>query len=162
MPRKWKFHLGRILLASAACLLLPAAIAFALSGTFKGKTSQGSRVKIAIAGNRVVKKSSFIIWVAHCGKGPGAGSYSDSTSFGGKLKNGTYPKHTYKSSAFFPNAQGVTAEKDKITVSIQFALNGGTAKGTLTAIVRSYNLLHKPPKPTGSCKSGKVTFTAKR
>lgn len=159
--RKWKFHVG-VLLAAAVCLLLPAAAALALSGTFKGRTSQGLRVRIKIVGNRVIKKSSFINWVIHCGKGPGAGRIDGGTHFGGKLKDDEYRTHAYRHNEILPNGQVERATKETDTTSVQFAVQGGTATGTVTAIDRTYNLLQNPPKQTGSCKSGKITFTAHR
>ncbi len=135
-----------MLLVASICLFAVAPAALAVSGTFNGKTSQHHAVTVTVSRNRVVYKRSGINWSAKCAP---RGAIPGITDFGGRLKDGKFGGHaTYTSSLY-----GI---REVNTATVQFAIKGGTAKGSfyLTAVLYSRGAAYS------HCETGKITFTA--
>lgn len=142
-------NVGAALLVATVCILISAAAAFALTGTFKGKTSQHLKATIKVAGGTILYSSSTIHSRARCSKGS---SLSGSTRIGGKIKHGRWSgTGTYTS---YPG--GPIEAKNTVSISVSFS--GHSAKGTFRLKSAEYfdGTLY------ARCKTGKVTFTASR
>jgi hypothetical protein len=144
----------RLLLAVCVCVLVPAAVAYgaAVSGTFKGKTSQGAKhgqVQIKVAKGDVVGKSSFFDYAAAC---KGGSVLTGSTAISGQLHKGnTFAVINAKYSSSVQG--GFTANH---TTTIKFAIKGNTASGTFS----NSAVIVKGKKVITTCKTGKLTFKA--
>jgi hypothetical protein len=157
MLKKSRIKVG--LATAIAMVLIPAALAFAVSGNYTGTTSQGSKcgggsakctVKIHVVKN-VVQTDSHILWRANCKSSPKARLTGD-TAMHGPLKTGNkfHVKGTYTQPL-----QGGLFARD--TVNLSFTVKAHKAPGSLdvSAVVHSAS-----GGVIDHCKSPHVTFTA--
>jgi hypothetical protein len=143
----------RLLLAVCVCVLVPAAVAYgAVTGTFKGKTSQGAKhgkVQIKVSNGNVVGSASFFDYAAAC---KGGTVLTGSTAISGQLHAGnsfSVVNAKYSSSV----TGGFTA---KHTTTIKFTIKGNTASGTFS----NSAVIVKGKKTITHCATGKLTFKA--
>lgn len=141
-------------IATLTVLLVPSAAAAAvgtngLSGTFKGKTSQGRPVLIRL-GQGAVRAPSSLSWSAPCGQL----TLSGTARLAGHLNaDGSFsprPAHTVVSSG---------GTKLKVTTRVRFKVAGRVVRGTFTAAADAYS---SSGAQVQRCVSPKVTFTARR
>jgi hypothetical protein len=147
------------LLLGLACLLLSAGVAVALTGTFKGRTSQHLGVSIDVVGNRVIQKTSLIGWKERCYAPRGHhyyGLFYGSSDFGGRLRHSRLRLHgSYRSYPGGPSyAQNVG--------TLQLRIRGRTARGTFTITSRVYATVTGKPRLSERCRSGRIKFSARR
>jgi hypothetical protein len=149
-----KSRLKALVATVLVLVLVPAAVALAVSGTYTGKTSQGKKcggknctIALKVVKN-VVQQGSGIVWRAQCS---GKSTLTASTGVSGKLKNGKFHAHGSYRSAL---GQGVYSIN---TVTISFKVGAHKAPGTFTASA----VVHQPSGAVvAHCHTGKVTFTA--
>jgi hypothetical protein len=144
----------RLLLLVCVCVLVPAAVAYgaAVSGTFKGKTSQGAKkgkVVIKVSKGDVVGSSSFFDYAAPC---KGGSVLTGSTAISGQLKAGN--RFAVLGAKYPSSVQG--GFKAEHTTTIKFTIKGNTASGTFS----NSAVISKGKKVITTCKTGKLTFKA--
>ncbi len=144
----------RLLLVVCVCVLVPAAVAYGatVSGTFKGKTSQGAKkgkVQIKVSKGDVVGSSSFFDYAAAC---KGGSELTGSTAISGQLHAGN--SFSVVNAHYNSSVQGGFTAKH--TTTIRFTIHGKTASGTFS----NSAVIVKGKKTITTCKTGKLTFKA--
>ncbi len=155
MRNRGSRRLRSLAFIAAVCLLLPAT-ALGLTGTFKGRTSQGRAATIKVAGRRVLQKSSRISWRASCTASNGKKTYplTNYTDFGGALKANRFYAH----GKFTSYPGGPASELN--TVTIQFTIKGRKITGSFSLSALIYYEGTQPPTLSERCSTGKIHFTA--
>ena len=141
----------RLLIAVSSCVLLPAAAASAadaVSGNFKGKTSQGEQVSFKIMDGNVYI-SSFK-WFARCAN-PRV-TFSGSTTFGGRLTGDDYYDHDTRVG---PVQGGYQARR---TETIHFTVTGHVLRGTFRLVAVLYG---GSGVQQTTCSTPRVTYKAR-